>query len=79
VLDDVVTTGGSTIKAIQACWEGGLDVRGALVLVDREENDGLNNIRAALGQAVPVLTVFTRTEIEAYRRDCHLPMPASPD
>ena len=75
VLDDVVTTGGSTIRAIEACREGDLDVRGALVLVDREENDGLNNIRTALGEALPVLTVFTRTEIEAYRREAH---PASP-
>jgi orotate phosphoribosyltransferase len=68
VLDDVVTTGGSTIKAIQACREVGLDVRGAVVLVDREENDGRHNIQTVLGEGLPVLAVFTRTEIEAYRR-----------
>jgi orotate phosphoribosyltransferase len=77
VLDDVVTTGGSTVKAIHACREGGLDVRGAAVLVDREENDGLHNIQAALGEAFPVLAVFTRTEIEAFRRDLRHPTPAS--
>jgi orotate phosphoribosyltransferase len=66
-----VTTGGSTIKAIQACQEVGLDVRGAAVLVDREENDGIQNIQTALGEALPVLAAFTRTEIEAYRRDFH--------
>ena len=69
VLDDVVTTGGSTIKAIQACREVGLDVRGAAVLVDREENDGIQNIQTALGEGLPVLAVFTCTEIEAYRRE----------
>ena len=68
VLDDVVTTGGSTIKAVQACQEVGLDVRGAVVLVDREENDGIRNIQTALGEGLSVLAVFTRTEIEAYRR-----------
>ena len=70
VLDDVVTTGGSTIKAIQVCREVGLEVRGAAVLVDREENDGIQNIQTALGGALPVLAVFRRTEIEAYRGDC---------
>lgn len=69
VLDDVVTTGGSTIKAIQVCREVGLDVRGAAVLVDREENEGIRNIQTALGEGLPVLAVFTRTEIEAYRRE----------
>ncbi len=75
VLDDVVTTGGSTIKAIHACREGGLDVRGAAVLVDREEDDGLHTIQTALGPDLPVLAVFTRTEIEAFRRDRRRPTP----
>ena len=68
MLDDVVTTGGSTIKAVQACQEVGSDVGGAVVLVDREENDGIRNIQTALGEGLSVLAVFTRTEIEAYRR-----------
>lgn len=68
VLDDVVTTGGSTIRAIQACRESELDIRGVVVLVDREEDDGANNIRTELGGNLPILSVFTRTEMEAYRR-----------
>ena len=68
VLDDAVTTGGSTIQAIRACRKEELDVRGALVLVDREEDNGLMNIQAELGGDLPVLSVFKRTEIEAYRR-----------
>lgn len=77
VLDDVVTTGGSTIKAIQACRDGGLDVQGAVVLVDREENDGLHSIQTALGPDLPVLAVFTQTEIEALRRDPRRSTPLS--
>jgi len=68
VLDDVVTTGGSTIQAIRTCRKEDLDVRGVLVLVDREEDNGLTNIQTELGGDLPVLSVFKRTEIEAYRR-----------
>ena len=71
VLDDAVTTGGSTIQAIRACRKEELDVRGALVLVDREEDNGLMNIQTELGGDFPVLSVFKRTEIEAYRRDSY--------
>jgi len=44
VIDDVATTGGSTIKAIERARENGLEVVRALVLVDRQEG-GLDNIR----------------------------------
>jgi orotate phosphoribosyltransferase len=44
VIDDVATTGGSTIKAIQRAREEGLEVVRAMVLVDRQEG-GLDNIR----------------------------------
>lgn len=37
VVDDVCTTGESTVKAIQASREAGLNVLGAICLVDREE------------------------------------------
>jgi orotate phosphoribosyltransferase len=44
VIDDVATTGGSTIKAIERAREQGLAVERAVVLVDRQEG-GLDNIR----------------------------------
>lgn len=44
VIDDVATTGGSTVKAIERAREAGLDVVCAVVLVDRQEG-GLDNIR----------------------------------
>ena len=42
IVDDVCTTGDSTIKAIQASREAGLNVLGAICLVDREEGARAN-------------------------------------
>lgn len=59
VVDDVITTGGSTVKAIEAIRREGGEVAFALVLVDREEGG-----REAIEEAgVPVLSLFTRTEL----------------
>ena len=44
VVDDVITTGGSTIKAIEAVEKLGLEVTKVVVLVDREEKNGKQNI-----------------------------------
>jgi orotate phosphoribosyltransferase len=44
VIDDVATTGGSTIKAIERAREQGLEVVRSVVLVDRQEG-GLDHIR----------------------------------
>lgn len=37
VLEDVITTGGSALKAIEVLAESGADVAGVLAVVDREE------------------------------------------
>ena len=59
VIDDVATTGGSTIKAIERSRSEGLDVIKAVVLVDRQEG-GLENI----GQHVSnVAGIVTRDEL----------------
>lgn len=60
VLDDVITTGGSTITAISKAREAGLVVERVIVLIDREEEDGRQNIEV---QGVTVEAVLTRTEI----------------
>jgi len=44
IIDDVATTGGSTIKAIERARSERLDVVKAVVLVDRQEG-GIENIR----------------------------------
>jgi len=59
VIDDVVTTGASTITAIESAREAGLIVERAVVLIDREEG-GMENIKALLDHVDPVLT---RSEI----------------
>jgi len=56
VVDDVITTGGATIKAIDVIEREGGKVAFALVLVDREEG-GREAIEA---RGIPVLTLFTR-------------------
>jgi orotate phosphoribosyltransferase len=47
IVDDVVTEGNSTLKAIRAARSAGLLVERAIVLVDREEGDGRKNIETA--------------------------------
>jgi orotate phosphoribosyltransferase len=47
VVDDVVTEGGSTLKAIDALRKAGLIVDRAIVLVDREEAGGRANVESA--------------------------------
>ena len=66
VVDDVITTGGSTLQAISACRQAGLEVVKVLVLVDRQEMNGRGNIM----EEVPhVESLVTRDEImELYRQ-----------
>lgn len=59
VVDDVITTGGSTLKAIEAIRAAGGEVVFCLVLVDREEG-GRPAIEA---EGVPVVSIFTRSEL----------------
>lgn len=65
VIDDVVTTGTSTITAIESARDAGLIVVRTIVLVDREEG-GMENIRKYVDRVDPVLT---RSEIMALYRD----------
>ncbi|HUO76123.1 MAG TPA: orotate phosphoribosyltransferase [Thermodesulfovibrionales bacterium] len=44
IIDDVVTTGGSTIKAIEAAKKAGLNIIGVIILLDRGESNGRQNI-----------------------------------
>jgi orotate phosphoribosyltransferase len=60
VVDDVVTTGGSTIQAISACKQAGLDIVGVVTLIDRQEMSGRENIE----KEVPTFkALLTRDEI----------------
>jgi len=62
IIDDVATTGGSTMRAVERARSEGLDVVRAVVLVDRQEG-GLENIR----RLVPdVRALVTREELVAH-------------
>ena len=61
IVDDVCTTGGSTITAIEAAREASMTVAGVLCLVDREQG-GRANIEAAI-PGVPFLSVFTAADV----------------
>jgi orotate phosphoribosyltransferase len=58
VLEDVITTGGSALKAVERCRSEGLAVVGCWALVDRQEG-GREAIEA---QGVPVDALFTRAD-----------------
>ncbi|MBW2590079.1 MAG: orotate phosphoribosyltransferase [Deltaproteobacteria bacterium] len=59
IIDDVATTGGSTIKAIERARSEGVDVVKAVILVDRQEG-GLENIRKHVSD---VSAIISRDEL----------------
>jgi orotate phosphoribosyltransferase len=61
IVDDVCTTGGSTITAVEAAREAGMIVAGVLCLVDREQG-GRARIEAAAGEA-PFIAAFTAGDV----------------
>lgn len=65
ILDDVVTTGGSTIKAIERARAEGLEVVRVVCLIDRQEG-GVENIKVLVPD---VVSIITRDELLAARND----------
>lgn len=65
IVDDVVTSGGSVIKAIERAREDGLQIVHVAILVDREEG-GMKAIRDAVPN-VPVTAIFSKTQLDALR------------
>jgi orotate phosphoribosyltransferase len=61
VIDDVITTGGSTIQAIDKIEADGGKVAFAVVLVDRQEQSGRENIE----KRCPVISFFDRKDVLA--------------
>jgi orotate phosphoribosyltransferase len=62
IVDDVCTTGASTVQAIEAAIEFGFEVVGVMCLVEREESQGRAAIeRAANG--VPFVSIFTASVV----------------
>ncbi len=63
VIDDVITTGGSTITAIERLRESGLTVVKAAVIIDREEG-GRESIEKT---GVEVISLYKRSDFDARR------------
>jgi len=64
IVDDVCTTGASTITAIEAAREAGMKVIAAICLVEREEAKGRDALEKACGDA-PFLRLFTANDVRA--------------
>jgi orotate phosphoribosyltransferase len=64
IVDDVCTTGASTVQAIEAAREFGFQVVGAMCLVEREEANGRPNVEKAASPA-PFVSIFTARDVRA--------------
>jgi orotate phosphoribosyltransferase len=63
IVDDVCTTGASTVDAIQAARDFGFEVVAAMCLVEREEAKGRPNVEAALGSNIPFVALFSANQV----------------
>lgn len=71
IVDDVCTTGGSTADAILRAKEAGMNILGAVCLVDREA--GAENMLQAQFQC-PLASIFTLSEL---LQDAQMAQPAT--
>src|SRR5271155_1985774 len=64
IVDDVCTTGASTVQAIEAAREFGFQVVGAMCLVEREEAKGRPSVEKASAPA-PFVSIFAASDVRA--------------
>jgi orotate phosphoribosyltransferase len=64
IVDDVCTTGGSTIQAMEAAREYGFELAGIMCLVERQEFEGRAAIEKAAGTA-RFVSMFTANDVKA--------------
>jgi orotate phosphoribosyltransferase len=62
IVDDVCTTGSSTIQAIEAAREFGFEIIGVMCLVERQEAHGRPDVEKASAPA-PFISIFTANEV----------------
>jgi len=62
IVDDVCTTGASTVQAIEAAREFGFEIAGVMCLVEREEAEGRPKVEKAAAPA-PFISIFTATDV----------------
>jgi orotate phosphoribosyltransferase len=64
IVDDVCTTGASTVNAIEAAREAGMTVAAVVCIVEREEANGRPAVEGA-AHGVPFLRLFTANQVRA--------------
>src|SRR5438128_6347784 len=62
IVDDVCTTGSSTVQAIKTARQFGFEIVGVMCLVEREEAGGRANVEKAAAPA-PFVAVFGASEV----------------
>jgi len=62
IVDDVCTTGASTVQAIEAAREFGFEIVGVMCLVEREEAKGRPSVEKAAAPA-PFVSIFTANDV----------------
>ena len=67
IVEDVVTTGGSTVQAIERCREEGLEIAGTVAVLDRHAGGG-DAIATASGGA-PYVALATIDDVHPDRDD----------
>jgi orotate phosphoribosyltransferase len=64
IVDDVCTTGASTINALEAAREAGMMVAAVVCIVEREEANGRPAVEGA-AHGVPFFSLFTAEQVRA--------------
>jgi orotate phosphoribosyltransferase len=62
IVDDVCTTGASTIQAIEAAREAGFNILGVMCLVEREDAGGRAHVEKSAAPA-PFIAIFKAAEV----------------
>jgi orotate phosphoribosyltransferase len=64
IVDDVCTTGASTVNAIEAAREAGMIVAAVVCIVEREEANGRPAVEKT-AQGAPFLSLFNASDVRA--------------
>ncbi|HEY8514848.1 MAG TPA: orotate phosphoribosyltransferase [Candidatus Binatia bacterium] len=68
LVDDVLTRGGAMLDGLRAARESGLEVAVAVVLLDRQEQDGRARVEAACREiGAEFVALLTKSEIDEVR------------
>lgn len=65
IVDDVLTSGGSILQAVEAARQAGLVVDHALVIVDRQEQDGEKSLQK---EGVKLISLLTIRDFQSIKR-----------